>query len=38
MTDKAFKIWHSMNDQALAAQVGAFIKHHRLDQNKFERI
>jgi transcriptional regulator with XRE-family HTH domain len=38
MTDKAFKIWHSMNDQALAAHVGAFIKHHRLDQNKTQEV
>lgn len=34
MTDKAFRIWHPMSDQALAAHIGAFIKHHRLEQNK----
>lgn len=34
MTDKAFRIWHSMSDQALAANIGAFVKHHRLEQNK----
>jgi transcriptional regulator with XRE-family HTH domain len=34
MTDKAFREWYSMNDQALAAHVGAFVKHHRLEQNK----
>jgi len=34
MTDKAFKVWHAMSDQALAAQIGAFVKHHRLEQNK----
>ena len=34
MTDKAFKNWYSMSDQALAAQIGAFVKHHRLEQNK----
>ena len=34
MTDKAFKLWHSMSDQALAAHIGAFVKHHRLEQNK----
>ncbi|MFM8837791.1 MAG: helix-turn-helix domain-containing protein [Bacteroidota bacterium] len=27
-----------MNDQALAAHVGAFIKHHRLDQNKTQEV
>lgn len=34
MTDKTFKVWHSMSDQALAAHIGAFVKHHRLEQNK----
>ncbi len=34
MTDKAFKSWHSMSDQALAAHIGTFVKHHRLEQNK----
>lgn len=34
MTDIAFKSWHSMSDQALAAHIGAFVKHHRLEQNK----
>jgi len=34
MTDKTFKVWHAMSDQALAAHIGAFVKHHRLEQNK----
>jgi transcriptional regulator with XRE-family HTH domain len=34
MNDKTFKEWHSMSDQALAAQIGTFVKHHRLEQNK----
>jgi transcriptional regulator with XRE-family HTH domain len=34
MTDKAFIKWYSMSDQALAAHIGAFVKHHRLEQNK----
>lgn len=34
MTDKSFNNWYSMSDQALAAQIGAFVKHHRLEQNK----
>lgn len=33
MTDKSF-IWNSMSDRALASHIGAFIKHHRLEQNK----
>lgn len=38
MTDKAFRIWHSMSDQALAAHIGAFVKHHRLEQNKTQDV
>lgn len=34
MTDISFKYWHPMSDQALAAHIGAFVKHHRLEQNK----
>lgn len=34
MSDKAFNLWHSMSDQALTAHIGAFVKHHRLEQNK----
>jgi transcriptional regulator with XRE-family HTH domain len=34
MNDKAFKNWHAMSDQALTAHIGAFIRHHRLEQNK----
>jgi DNA-binding XRE family transcriptional regulator len=34
MNDKAFISWHSMSDQALAAHIGAFVKHHRLEHNK----
>lgn len=34
MTDKAFTNWTSMSDQALAAHIGDFVKHHRLGQNK----
>jgi len=26
--------WTSMNDQALAAHIGAFVRHHRLEQNR----
>lgn len=33
MTDNSYK-WLSMSDKALSAQIGSFIKHHRLQQNK----
>jgi len=38
MNDKAFKVWHSMSDQALAAHIGAFVRHHRLEQNKTQDV
>jgi transcriptional regulator with XRE-family HTH domain len=34
MTELSYKNWASMNDSALAEQIGAFVKHHRLEQNK----
>ena len=34
MNDKAFKEWYSMSDSALAAHIGGFVQHHRLEQNK----
>lgn len=34
MTDISYKNWLSMSDDALTKQVGVFIKHHRLEQNK----
>jgi transcriptional regulator with XRE-family HTH domain len=38
MTDKSYKKWVSMSDKALAAHIGAFVKYHRLDQNKTQDI
>ena len=38
MTDKAFNTWYSMTDQALAAQIGTFVRHHRLEQNKSQDV
>ena len=38
MNDKTFKIWQSMSDQALSAQIGAFVKHHRLECNKSQDV
>lgn len=34
MTDISFTNWISMSDRALAAHIGAFVKHYRLEQNK----
>jgi transcriptional regulator with XRE-family HTH domain len=34
MTDTSYKKWLSMRDDAITKQVGIFIKHHRLEQNK----
>ncbi len=34
MTDKSFKEWRSMSDKALAGFIGAFVRHHRMEQNK----
>ena len=34
MTDKSFRDWHSMSDKALAEYIGAFVRHHRMEQNK----
>ena len=34
MTDRSFIEWNSRNDKALAEYIGAFVRHHRLEQNK----
>lgn len=34
MSDKSYRNWYSMSDMALAGHIGAFVKHHRLEQNK----
>ena len=34
MNDKSYTNWISMSDMALAQTIGAFVKHHRLAQNK----
>ncbi len=34
MNDLSFKNWVSMSDKALAEHIGAFVKSHRLEQNK----
>jgi transcriptional regulator with XRE-family HTH domain len=34
MTDESFANWASMSDAVLAGHIGAFVRHHRLEQNK----
>src|SRR6056297_2161132 len=34
MTDKSFNEWASMSDKALAKYIGAFVRHHRMEQNR----
>jgi transcriptional regulator with XRE-family HTH domain len=34
MPDISYTSWHTLSDKALAENIGAFIKHHRLNQNK----
>ena len=34
MNDISYRNWESMTDNALAEQIGLFIKHHRMEQNK----
>jgi len=34
MNELSYKNWASMSDKALIEQIGAFIKHHRLRQNR----
>lgn len=34
MTDISYKNWLSMSDTALSQQIGAFVKHQRMEQNK----
>ena len=38
MTDISYNIWDSMSDKALAMHIGAFIKHHRMEQNKTQDV
>jgi transcriptional regulator with XRE-family HTH domain len=38
MNDKAFKEWYSMSDHAISIHIGAFVKHHRVEQNKTQEV
>jgi len=33
MTDISFNDWLSMSDKALTEHIGAFVRHHRMEQN-----
>jgi len=37
MSDISYTNWASMSDKALNQRIGAFIKHHRLRQNKTQK-
>ena len=37
MNDKQYINWIAMSDYALAQTIGAFVKHHRLAQNKTQK-
>lgn len=34
MTDISFTEWYSMSDKALSEYIAAFVRHHRMEQNK----
>jgi transcriptional regulator with XRE-family HTH domain len=34
MNDIPYNNWYAMSDKALAAHLGAFVKHHRMEQHK----
>lgn len=38
MTDLSFVNWVSMSDKALVEHIGAFVKHHRLGQDKTQDV
>lgn len=38
MTDISYKNWNSMSDNAIVKQIGDFVKHHRMEQNKTQAI
>ena len=38
MTDQSYKNWNSMSDNAIVKQIGAFVKHHRMEQNKTQDV
>ena len=38
MTDISYAKWDSLSDKALSEHIGAFVNHHRLDQNKTQDV
>ncbi|MFZ4797992.1 MAG: helix-turn-helix domain-containing protein [Bacteroidia bacterium] len=38
MTGISYNNWNSMSDNAIVQQIGAFVKHHRMEQNKTQDI
>ncbi len=38
MTDKSFTNIVSMSDKAIAKHIGAFVRHHRLEQQKTQQM
>lgn len=38
MNGISYKNWNAMSDQSLAAHMGAFVKHHRMEQNKTQEV
>jgi transcriptional regulator with XRE-family HTH domain len=38
MTYISYNDWNSMNDKTLVEHIGAFIKHHRMEQNKTQDV
>jgi transcriptional regulator with XRE-family HTH domain len=38
MTEISYKNWVALSDKALAEHIGAFIKHHRMSQNKTQGV
>lgn len=38
MNDSSYKNWYAMSDKALARQIGQYIRHHRINQNKTQSV
>ena len=38
MNDILYKKWNALSDDGLARQIGEFVRHHRMEQNKTQDI
>lgn len=38
MTELSYNTWNAMSDKAIATQIGNFIKHQRIEQNKTQDV